>query len=310
LDGKRNWVFNLITFKPIKTSDYEIVRQMDNLSFKKGNSFRSVENIANLALINPDGCLLCLKDDKPVGFVFSRVFGSIGYLGPLGVYPEQQNCGYGKLIVQEGIKYLKNQNCRVIGLETLHEWGKNIGLYHKLGFRATLPARIMEKTIPTKVYGKLSPALCLGNDISKGDRDKLLQDIMDWTPAIYPGLNLSQDIQRFLMHYPERILFVVEQDKVSGFFAFHPEFTRYGWGAMKPTAEDGEHFKNLLNAVEGLGWGPNLAFRFHTHFYRLTDLFFECGYQLICDTTCMLLDGKSDHYHETNNSILIRAWVG
>jgi hypothetical protein len=59
-----------------------------------------------------------------------------------------------------------------------------------------------------------------------------------------------------------------------------------------------------------LGWGPKLAFRFHTHFNRVTDLFFECGYQLNYDTTCMLLDGKSDRYNETKNSLLIRAWVG
>jgi predicted N-acetyltransferase YhbS len=300
----------VITFRPIRTADYQIVRQIDNLSFKKGNSFRSVENIANLALINPEGCLLCLEGHRPVGFVFSRVFGSIGYLGPLGVDPVEQNKGYGKLIVQEGIKYLQTQDCQVIGLETLPEWGKNIALYHKLGFRVTLPARIMEKTIPTKAAGNLAHSLFLGTDIAKADRNKILQDILDWTPVIYPGLDLSQDIYRFIQEYPERILFSFDQNQVQGFLAFHPEFIRYGWGAVKPSAEDGVHLKKLLNAIEVLGLGPKLAFRFHTHFNRLTDLLFECGYQLTCDTTCMLLDGKSARYHEAKDSLLMRAWVG
>ncbi|MGE5581186.1 MAG: GNAT family N-acetyltransferase [Bacillota bacterium] len=303
----------MITFKQITAADYEIVKRLDNASFKKGTLFRSAENIANLALVDPEGCLLCLDGGKPVGFIFCRTHGSIGYIGPLGIDPNVQNKGYGKLTVAAGIDYLQKRKCEVIGLETMPEWGKNIGLYHKQGFRVTLPGRVMEKIMPIPgTDPKLPEQMRLGSNFSKDKIKTVLAVVKNWTGAIYPGCDFSRDLQHFIEHYPERILFVFDNksQEVAGFLAFHPEFNRYAWGAVKPGGSDRELLLKLLNTVEELNWSPKLTFRFQTRFTRVTDALMECGYQLHSDTTCMVHQNHSGQYNSTSEALLLRPWVG
>ncbi len=299
-----------VVFRPILPSDYEIVRRLDNLSFKKGECYRSVENVTNLAMANPDGCFLAINNCRPVGFIFCRTFGAIGYMGPLGVEPEEQNKGYGKQLVQKGLEYLTARKCQVIGLETMPEWGKNIGLYHKLGFRATLPSRVMEKLMPGCTVDKIPSSLRFGNDFSPDVFSGIIAEIKEWTDLIYPGLDFSKDLQCFLQSYPERILFRVYKGKITGFIAFAPDFNRYGWGAIKPSANDDVHLGELLSGVENANWGEKIMFRFHTRFNRITDILFRYKYNLSSDMTCMLLTGKTGEFENHSKSLHLRPWVG
>jgi GNAT superfamily N-acetyltransferase len=82
-----------------------------------------------------DGAL-CWRDDRDriVAFNIVHHSGTEGWMGPLCVRPDLQGSGLGKTIVQSGMSWLRRQNVRVIGLETMPRTMDNIGFYSNLGF--------------------------------------------------------------------------------------------------------------------------------------------------------------------------------
>jgi GNAT superfamily N-acetyltransferase len=82
-----------------------------------------------------DGAL-CWKDERGRVAAFNIVHhsGTEGWMGPLCVRPDLQGSGIGKTIVQAGMAWLRRQEARVIGLETMPRTMDNIGFYSNLGF--------------------------------------------------------------------------------------------------------------------------------------------------------------------------------
>lgn len=76
--------------------------------------------------------------DEAVGFIFSRIWGKVGWFGTFSVLPEFQGQGIGQRLVAARINYLHESGFRVIGLETIPENPYNLGLYHKMGFQSRL----------------------------------------------------------------------------------------------------------------------------------------------------------------------------
>ena len=307
----------MATIRPLVFSNIPVIQQMDQRSFHRDN-WRSPENIANLYAADPEGCYICQADEKPVGYIFCRTFGSIGYFGPLGVDPDEQNKGYGKQLIGVGLDYLR-KHCRVIGLETMPEWGKNIGLYHSMGFRSLQPARIMEKKLssdlrPTKSFIVLRSGAQLG----ARDLSRVIQAVGEWTIRIYPGLDINKDLLLFLGKYPQQIVFVLIGNHPAGFIAFHPDFNCYPWGMVEPGPDDSEVFRGLLRGLEGIYRSaiqmptPTTAptLRFHTRFRRLTGLLLDEGYRLVRDTELMVLEDYQDRYPSFSDMLLLRAWIG
>lgn len=80
---------------PIAPGHYPELSALDARCFKRAEP-RSLTNIAIRAGLDPDGCLAGMEDGRMVAYVFCRRFGSVGYLGPLGIEPELQGKGYGR----------------------------------------------------------------------------------------------------------------------------------------------------------------------------------------------------------------------
>lgn len=297
----------MLMIRPMTSDDDEQVRQLDALSFAR-TELRSVDNVAALRANNPDGCLLALAHDIPIGYIFTHTFGTVGYLGPLGVSKEFQDRGYGKKMIQQGIQHL-SRKCTVIGLETFPIWGKNIGLYHRLGFQTTLPCRMVTKNIEKPHPVKLANTL-LGTEIPKKQITSILNRIRSWTNSIHQNLDFSNDINYFLSIHPDRILFYLDGENVLGFLAFESHFNPFVWGIIQPLKHDEEILKALIYGVENLNWTTPLSYHYHTHNLRLTDIFLECGYHIHQDVTCMLLKNYEGCYTQTMSSLLIRSWWG
>ena len=68
------------------------------------------------------------------GFNMVHRSGSEGWMGPIAVRPDRQNEGLGSAMVLAGIDWLKTQEARTIGLETMPRTVDNIGFYSRLGF--------------------------------------------------------------------------------------------------------------------------------------------------------------------------------
>lgn len=88
----------------------------------------AIENAGDGAMIWRDAT------DLIVGFSICHLSGVEGWMGPIAVTPLAQGLGLGKLMVREGVKYLKSNGARVIGLETMPRTMDNIGFYSGLGF--------------------------------------------------------------------------------------------------------------------------------------------------------------------------------
>ena len=75
-----------------------------------------------------DGAL-CWRDEQGriVAFNMAHHSGTEGWMGPLCVRPDQQGAGLGKIIVQSGMRWLRQQAVKVIGLETMPRTMDNIG---------------------------------------------------------------------------------------------------------------------------------------------------------------------------------------
>jgi len=71
-----------------------------------------------------------------VGTVFSHVWGATGWVGPLSVLPTYQSKGIGKELLKHSLRYLEDQKCVDIGLETMPENTTNLGMYLKVGLHS------------------------------------------------------------------------------------------------------------------------------------------------------------------------------
>lgn len=93
-----------------------------------GYSRRDVERCWNL---EPDGCFVAESENKPIGHIFSVLFGEIGWIGLLIVNPEKRGMGAGAALMGAAIDYLEENGARTIKLEAVE---RAAPLYRRLGF--------------------------------------------------------------------------------------------------------------------------------------------------------------------------------
>ncbi len=69
---------------------------------------------------DPDGSFIAVDErDSPVGYIFTRTHGAVGFFGPFGVVPRAQASHVGKALVEATIRYMERCGCTTIGLETM-----------------------------------------------------------------------------------------------------------------------------------------------------------------------------------------------
>jgi ribosomal protein S18 acetylase RimI-like enzyme len=93
-----------------------------------GHTRRDVERCWSL---EPKGCFIAESDNKPVGHIFSVLFGEIGWIGLLIVNPEKRGKGIGAALVEAAINYPEENGAKTIKLEAVEEAAP---LYRRLGF--------------------------------------------------------------------------------------------------------------------------------------------------------------------------------
>jgi len=93
-----------------------------------GHTRRDVERCWKL---EPNGCFIAESENKPVGHVFSVIYGKIGWIGLLIVNPEKRGLGIGAALMEAAISYLEERGARAIKLEAVE---KAAPLYRRLGF--------------------------------------------------------------------------------------------------------------------------------------------------------------------------------
>ena len=111
-------------------------------------------------------------------------------MGPLGVRPDAQDGGVGKLIVRAGRDWLEREGARVIGLETMPRTMDNIGFYSGLGFE---PGRLTLTVTFSAAVGE-HPAMLLGRQRAS-EKSDWVAACRRLTNVVRPGYDFSREIE-------------------------------------------------------------------------------------------------------------------
>lgn len=128
--------------RPMTLDDLEIVSQIDREAFEtyrrqqrqltRPMRPRTVDNM-RAAIQRPYPGVVIEWQHGVVGYCFTHVWGSLGWLGTLGVLPRYQGLGLGRVVIAAGLDVLRQAGCSALALETMPESGKNLALYTRLG---------------------------------------------------------------------------------------------------------------------------------------------------------------------------------
>ncbi len=128
----------MLSIRLMTLNDLTEVAELDALAFN--TTRRTNKHLRACLELNPSGCFVAIvPDNHLVGYVFTRIWGNLGWIGVLGVHPDQQRGGFGKALVNTAIQSLRSSGCHRIGLSTAAENPNNVGLYARLGFLPCCP---------------------------------------------------------------------------------------------------------------------------------------------------------------------------
>ncbi len=168
-----------------------------------------------------DGAMLW-RDDRGniAAFNVTHLSGAEGWMGPLAVHPDFQAHGLGKTIVTTGVEWLKRQNARVIGLETMPRTMDNIGFYSSLGMLPgflTLTVTVDAAYAPQPVHGR---AVRLGA-LQPAEMDGALIQCRALSDSLLPGYDFSREMQLTEELAIGDTLLVMRDDDVVAFAVAH-----------------------------------------------------------------------------------------
>ena len=187
----------MLTIRQMQPEDADHVRQLEVLSFSpyyqqtgqaRATPIRSQTNVLASLALNPTGCFIA-EDDSLLGFVFTRKWGRIGWLGTFGVHPNRQNQGIGHKLLSKAISHLENHQCKIIGLETMPDSPNNVGLYVRACFQPIPPTLILEKAIPP--LNEMDDLF----DLDLMDEDEGIHLVNNICNAAYKGLKYDTEVQ-------------------------------------------------------------------------------------------------------------------
>lgn len=196
--------------------------------------------------------------DVLVGSNYVTRWGSFGFFGPLTVRPDYWSKGIGQLLLAPTMEIFARWGVRQSALYTFPHSPKHLALYQKFDFWPQCLTALMTKRVAEAPA--VAPAF-------EGSRADLLAQARDVTGAMYPGLDVSGEIDALLDQKLGEVVTVRDGAALSAFAVCHvgpgseagPKTAYVKFAA----ARDGASFGKLLTACEALaarrGMGVVLA---------------------------------------------------
>ena len=194
-------------------------------------------------------------DGELVGSNFAANWGSFGFFGPLTVRPDLWDRGVATRLVEATMKRFEAWGTRHTALFTFPHSPKHIGLYQKFGFWPQFLTALMSKASEAPdVAGDWSS--CSG--MSQDDQRVWIARGSELTGSIFPGLDLSREIQAVNTQGLGETIFLRDDDTLIGLAVCHMgKGTEAGDGAtyvkfaaVRPGAGAPERFDRLLSVCE------------------------------------------------------------
>lgn len=123
----------MIFLREMKLSDLQDVVNIENQSYK---SPWSEDNFRKEITLNTRAKYFVLVEDtKIIGYIGTWIISDEGHITNVAVHPLKRKKGYGKILVEKAINYLKSKNASHIVLEVRVSNQPAINLYEKFDFK-------------------------------------------------------------------------------------------------------------------------------------------------------------------------------
>jgi GNAT superfamily N-acetyltransferase len=211
----------------------------------------------------PEWAFAAELDGELVGSNFATRWGSYGFFGPLTVRPEYWGRGIGSALMEPIIDLFAQWQVRQAGLFTFPQSPMHIGLYQKFGFWPQQLTPVLEKTIAP---GAATNAPLTYATLAEPDRASAIDACRALTEAVYPGLDLSHEIEATYAQALGDTLLLEETGGLAGFAVCHLGAGEAGSGtcfakfaAVQPGASAAARFEQLLDGCEALAAASGLG---------------------------------------------------
>jgi GNAT superfamily N-acetyltransferase len=125
---------------------------------------------------------------------FATNWGSVGFFGPLTVEPAYWDQAIGHHLLDSTMDLFTAWKTQHIGLFTFAQSAKHVGLYQKYGFWPRFLTAIMSRPVDSIPY----PSSTRVSEVDAKARGDVLEDIDELTNDVYPGLNVTREINAVL----------------------------------------------------------------------------------------------------------------
>lgn len=206
----------------------------------------------------PDGAFIAEQDGEIVGVAISSRWGSLGLFGPLAVHPQYWRSGVGRRLLEATMPIYDRWGCRAAALFTFPSSLAHVGLYQSFGFWARALTAIMSRLVTAASPVADAHALTsLG--AARGDAIAQCASITD---ALYPGLDLRDEIAMVVAHPGSDAIVLTEGSRVTGFAIVHcgqgseadTGIAYAKFAAVRPGPNAAHDFRRLLDAANDFAY--------------------------------------------------------
>jgi GNAT superfamily N-acetyltransferase len=201
-------------------------------------------------------------DGEVVGSNFATRWGSVAFFGPLTVRPDLWDRGVAQRLLEPTVEQFKTWQAAHTGLFTFPQSTKHVHLYQKFGFWPRFLTPLMAKEVSPP---EITPDWTRLSESSGAARGELLRACRELTVDVYPGLDLTQEIQSVADQKLGETVLLWHGGALAGFAVCHHgpgseagSGTCYvKFGTARPGAAD--DFGRLLDACEAFAAADGLA---------------------------------------------------
>ncbi len=222
-----------VTIRKMKVDDLIDVKGVDLVCWNdllekqygiKGKvSARTDQNLLSYLHSDVDGAFVASESFAGViGISFSHTWGTTGWVGPLTVLPSYQARGIGKELLKHSLRYLEDQGCVDIGLETMPENAANLGMYLKVGLRPEGLVIVFGKALEhSDLQEEPSGDIAVERLSESPILEHLVGQIRRISSALRPGLDYSKEVLLTKEFSFGDTLVATSRGKVQGFSIVH-----------------------------------------------------------------------------------------
>lgn len=284
-----------ILIRPLREADLPEVDRIFRLAFGTFIGFPDPSSFAaGRDFIGPrfrndsDGMFVAEVAGKIAGSAMANRWGSVGYFGPLTVDPKFWDRRIGRRLVEPCMDTFERWGCSQVALFTFPHSSKHVALYQKFGFWPRFLTALMSKAVAPATTEPFTPLLL--SEQSAPAQAAILADCRELTNQIYPGLDLSTEINAVLRQKLGDIVLVRVSQRLEAFAVCHygagteggPDSCYVKFAAVRPGISASAHFDLLLDACEELAVVkklPRVVAGVSTARHEAYRQMIECGYR-------------------------------